>query len=544
MRVRLPPRALFLLNILLKKQLKIEIALIAALTILVAFGYLYNLGLIPQHADESIRSTVAHEMMVSGNYIVPTVQGEFYYKKPPLYNWILIGVFKISGSFSDFVFRLPSVIPLFLFGITIWLISRRYLGNRVGILAGFAFILCGRMLIYSSLLGHIDIFYSWITFIGFYSIFHFYQSRNWWLLFAVSYILAAAGVLMKGLPSFLFQGLTLLAWFVYKKSFRRLFSIEHLAGLIIFVVLVGGYFFSYSKYNDLLPYFEALYDQSSQRTVVEKKWYESLLNIITFPLENIFIHLMPTALLFAFCFKKGIFKRLFNNDFTAFIWITFLVNIPPYWLSPGYYPRYLFMLYPLLFILGALAYYENRSSLILTNKIFEWIFAIAGTILTLSFLSPMFIENFNFMENRVVVCLTLFMISLISVLLFFKFKVHRIYLALIFLSLFRIGFDFFVLPHRFYVERGITILQKEYCDEIISITEDTPVYIKKGTPVNWEYNFYLGTAKNQIVAQKHLHEAPGSYFIVLKKDGQELALKPEYKFRERYKNHELWLIKN
>ena len=529
--------------LLLHQSIKIEKALIATLIFFILFGYLYNLGLIPQHADESIRSTVAHEMMISKNYIVPTVQGEYYYKKPPLYNWLLIGVFKLTGSFSDFVFRLPSVIPLFLFGVTIWLVSKKTLGNRVGLLAGFSFILCGRMLIYSSLLGHIDIFYSWITFIGFFSIYHFYEKRNWWMLFIVSYFLAALGVLMKGLPSFLFQGLTLLSWFIYKRSFKQLFKVQHLLGLLLFAAIVGGYFYAYSKFNHLLPYLEALYDQSSQRTVVEKSWYDSIVNIFTFPLENLFIHLMPTALVFIFCIQKRIFKRWWSNDFTAFVWLTFLVNIPPYWLSPGYYPRYLFMLYPLLFILGSLAYYENREKQIKYRQIFEWIFGIAGIVLSLSFLAPIFLEDFKFMSNRIVICLIMCIVTGVFVVLHFKLRNHRIYTALIFIALFRIGFDSFVLTHRFYVERGITILQKEYAEEIVSISGNNPVYIKNGTPVNWEYNFYIGSAKNQIISQKDIHDAPGAYFITLPKDGIKYELDPVYKFRERYRNHELWLVK-
>ena len=39
--------------------------------------------------DEAIRSLVALEMKLSGNLITPTLHGEYYYNKPPLYNWIL-----------------------------------------------------------------------------------------------------------------------------------------------------------------------------------------------------------------------------------------------------------------------------------------------------------------------------------------------------------------------------------------------------------------------------------------------------------------------
>ena len=81
--------------------------------------------MLPLFADEPTRALVAIEMMFSDNYWVPTIQGEFYYNKPPLYNWIIAGLFTVTGSMSEFIFRLPSVIPLLLFGLTIFLWTKK-----------------------------------------------------------------------------------------------------------------------------------------------------------------------------------------------------------------------------------------------------------------------------------------------------------------------------------------------------------------------------------------------------------------------------------
>ena len=51
---------------------------------------LINLGLLAFIDDEGIRSLVALEMKLSGNYITPTLHGMYYYNKPPLYNWLLL----------------------------------------------------------------------------------------------------------------------------------------------------------------------------------------------------------------------------------------------------------------------------------------------------------------------------------------------------------------------------------------------------------------------------------------------------------------------
>ena len=49
-----------------------------------------NLGMSPLIADEATRGMVAFEMQQSGELITPTIHGEYYYNKPPLYNWILL----------------------------------------------------------------------------------------------------------------------------------------------------------------------------------------------------------------------------------------------------------------------------------------------------------------------------------------------------------------------------------------------------------------------------------------------------------------------
>ena len=54
---------------------------------------LINLGLMTFIDDEAIRALVALEMKWSGNFITPTLHGEYYYNKPPLFNGILLVFF-------------------------------------------------------------------------------------------------------------------------------------------------------------------------------------------------------------------------------------------------------------------------------------------------------------------------------------------------------------------------------------------------------------------------------------------------------------------
>ena len=52
-------------------------------------AYLINLNMVQMIRDEAIRAIVAFEMIQSGDFITPTIGGEPYLMKPPLFNWIL-----------------------------------------------------------------------------------------------------------------------------------------------------------------------------------------------------------------------------------------------------------------------------------------------------------------------------------------------------------------------------------------------------------------------------------------------------------------------
>ena len=78
-------------------------------------AYLINLGDQPSIDDEAIRAIVAFEMEASGDYITPTIAGDIYLKKPPLFNWLIVVSYKIFGNHSELPVRAPMILSLFLF---------------------------------------------------------------------------------------------------------------------------------------------------------------------------------------------------------------------------------------------------------------------------------------------------------------------------------------------------------------------------------------------------------------------------------------------
>jgi len=62
---------------------------------------LLRLGYMPHIDDEAIRALVALEMRWSDNWVTPTLHGDYYYNKPPLWNWLLALLFGMTGSEAE-----------------------------------------------------------------------------------------------------------------------------------------------------------------------------------------------------------------------------------------------------------------------------------------------------------------------------------------------------------------------------------------------------------------------------------------------------------
>ena len=506
----------------------------ALLLLLAIPPFFINLGLLPLFADEPTRANVALEMILSGNFSVPTVGGEFYYNKPPVYNWILAGVYQLTGNFSEFATRLPAIIPLFLFAITIYFSARYFLKDkRVALISAMLSMLNGRMLIYDSMLGHIDIFYSWLVFISFMCIFYFYERKQWFLLFFVSYTITGITFLAKGLPSVVFQGLTIIALLAYTKNFRKFFSWQHIARGVFCLAIIGLYFYNYSRFNpNLEGYLATIWDQSSRRTAASVGFWKSIRHILLFPFEYIG-HLFPASLLLLFCFNKVFWRCLRQNSFLKFCALTFLANIWIYWLSPETRPRYLLMLFPLLFIIWSHAYFTYRHQLPKINRVFETILVVISLLVALAIPAAWFFDLKNkvaYLDAKIV---TVFVLAAILSYLVFRFKEFKLIAFLGVLLVVRLGFSWFVLPHRLHRDEGVYF--RAASEEMGAISRQAPFFFYQyhpdipAIPFHDKLIFYIQRARGSQVKFTETDTLKG-YYLTFDRDlkNQEAVLLKTY----------------
>lgn len=488
------------------------------LLLLVALpAFFFNLGLLPLFADEPTRANVALEMILTKNYSVPTIGGEYYYNKPPFYNWLLAGVYQLSGNFTEFNTRLPAIIPMFFFAITIFYSVSYFLkSHHIALLSGLLFLVNGRMLIYDSMLGHIDIFYSWLTFGSFMLIFYFFQQRKWFWLFFISYLITAITFLCKGLPSVVFQGFTLVALLTYTGNFKKLLSWQHILSGLVCLTIIGGYFFNYYQYNpNLEGYFSTIWDQSSKRTATEFGFVTTALHMLAFPFEHTG-HLFPASILLIFCFHKDFIPGIKASPFLKYIAIVFLANIWVYWLSPQTRPRYLLMLYPLLFIIWSHAYYTYRDKLPKTTRVFEIALMVLGTLVTLAIPGALLFDLSEFVDQIILKVLLLILTSAFFTLLIYKLKRQKIVAFLGLMLIVRMAFSLFILPHR--AHHKVENYYKSAAIEMGRLTKGAPFFFyqyhpeEAGIPFHDRLIFYIQRERMAQVKFTEDASKPGYYF--------------------------------
>ena len=499
---------------------------------------LINLGLMPVSADEATRAIVALEMQYSGNYITPTINGEIYLNKPPLYNWMLAGIFRLTGSDSEFILRFPTVFFLLIFGVVIFLTVRKSAGNRTAALGALAFIAAGRIIFYDSMLGLIDMSFSLLMFLNFIVIYHLFRKKSSFTFFLLSYLLVSAAFMMKGLPALVFQGLSLLAAAFYYKAWKKLFRLPHFTGIALFLGIVGSYYYLVSRQNSITDYFEVLFSESAKRTFIEYGWGKTLLNLFTFPFEQLY-HLLPWSVFLIFLFQKSFYRQIRQSEFLSFLALVFLVNIAVYWISVDDYPRYLFMLYPILFILLMHHYLLIQSSGTKLSKIIQHI--ITGMI----FISiPAMILAFilyPFEKKQEVFIILIISIPFLLALSFLSIKKpgYLPELTVIALLFLRIVFNFTIIPEREITSR--ISQQRQMALEVAKIAGDEDLKLQYLATCSHETTYDISRETGKILKLHRGEYLPGTYYLFDDRDPVRKGEQIHFRFETRWENSPLRL---
>lgn len=494
--------------------------------------FLINLGDQPIIEDEAIRSLVAFEMHKSGDYITPTIGGDQYLRKPPLYNWLIAASFTLTGNYNETSIRLPMIISLFLFGLSIFLLIKKELGTKMGAINALIFITLGRIVFFESLHGLIDIAFSWLTYLFFMLSYFFFKDKKYLSLFVTAYIITSITWLMKGLPSLVFLGTSLLVLFISNKKFKVLFSWKHFAGIFIFLLIIGIYYLIYFSRNDVSPQelFQTLLGQTTRRTAIRFGWWITIKHLFIFPFE-MFYHFLPWSILVLVFFVKDARKRIFSHPFLKYNFLLLVFNVIVYWTSPEVHPRYILMLTPLFFTLVTWIYFKEKNNNNKMIRIPEYIF---GLLLIMSCIAPyasLFIEETKNIDHIWLITI-LFFLSMVTLTFFYWKKVlMRLFWLSVAILVIRLGFDFIILPTRQLNTNEVE--GKESAFELAKQTKEMPLvlywnpdfepsFYDKRNIIRNRYLYWLSVARDEMITI-HLEINPDTIYIA---DENHIADRP------------------
>lgn len=205
--------------------------------------------------DEGKHATTSKEMVLTGDWITPRYNGENFYDKPILYNWLAALAFVTLGI-NEFAARLPAA----LLGLGCVLVTY-FLGRRMfGVLGGFfgAVVLAtsGEYIVLSRVVVH-DIclvFFMTLALFLFYA--GYTDARRRVVYFPLMYAAGGGAVLAKGPLGLLLPAIIIGLYLVSRRRLEFLKEMRIGWGILIFLAVAAPWYLMISLKNpDYAAYF-------------------------------------------------------------------------------------------------------------------------------------------------------------------------------------------------------------------------------------------------------------------------------------------------
>ncbi|OWW26493.1 hypothetical protein B4Q04_02065 [Zobellia sp. OII3] len=489
--------------------------------VLYTISLFYNLHLAPLYSEEPRRALVALEMLLNNNFVVTTILNQTFYDHPPLWNIVLAGSIKLFG-YNTFALRFPSAFSLLLTGILAFYMGRKYINTKFGILSAFYYLVCADLYFYFSVTAEIDIFYSLLVTLSIFSIFHFYEQKQFYRLFGAAYFFITLAFLTKGFASFAFIIITLGSYLLYKKDLKRLFSWPHIFCALLSAAAVYFYFYIYGSYENLGRYISEMWGLTQQRTLLSDRFDGIVKHLFMFPLNFLGV-IFPSTLFLLFIWKKEQIQNIKAQPYLVFLVIAFIANFLVYWVSPGARIRYTYMFFPMVVTVLSYPLFLRLKETNWKHKAYHTLFKVIMAIAALACMVIPFVGYFSILPH-LKYTMPLFGLLLVLTLVFHHKTIGytKHLFVITFIVLCRLVFDHVALPMKALTSSGAA--HKSYAEDIYKIIgeDETPLYVFTQedlrthiqTPFKlYETASYLEMLRKSIVMNTDQCELPGYYIF-------------------------------
>ncbi len=204
--------------------------------------FFFRLGSRPLwDTDEGMHAATSKDMVVTGDYITPRLNGEAFYDKPVLFNWLVAVSLRVFG-FTEFAARFPAAILGFAGVFLTYILGRRMFTATVGLLGAVVLATSIEYIILSRVVVH-DIALLFFMTLALYSFYGAFESGHRRLIhLLIFYASLGFAVLAKGPVGLL---LTALIVGLFLFFMRRLAFIKEMGlvwGIAVFLLIAAPWY--------------------------------------------------------------------------------------------------------------------------------------------------------------------------------------------------------------------------------------------------------------------------------------------------------------
>lgn len=252
--------------------------LLLALLVSCLFGFM--LGSRPLNVpDEARYSEIPREMIVTGDYITPHLDGVKYFEKPPLVYWMQVASIKPFGL-NNWAFRLPTALIAMLNCLIIYCAGRVLFDRRSALLSAmvlstslfyfaFAHVITLDMTLTVFLTG---------TLLSFIVATRYPPGTIRRNLVWSAYLFAALATLTKGLVGILLPGAIIFTWLLVFNEWRQLKSAYYFTGIPLYLLIAAPWHIAVQMKNPEFFHFYFIQQQFTRYLTnyadrVEPNWF-------------------------------------------------------------------------------------------------------------------------------------------------------------------------------------------------------------------------------------------------------------------------------
>lgn len=192
--------------------------------------------------DEGRYAEISRWMLVSGDWLIPRIDGLPFFHKPPLTHWLQAASMAVLGV-SPWAVRLPGVLLAGLMVAGAYVAVRRLADETLARRAALMLAASGALLVSGTYVNHDMGVATWIaTTIWCFALAFSGDERPHAGWARAGFAASALGVLTKGLIGLALPGLVLFIWITWTRRWRQVPRLPWISGVLLFALIAGPWF--------------------------------------------------------------------------------------------------------------------------------------------------------------------------------------------------------------------------------------------------------------------------------------------------------------